>query len=38
MRPTAGRVSVLGLDPRRDGVEARRRIGYLPGDLRLSDR
>lgn len=38
IRPTAGRVSVLGLDPRRDGVEARRRIGYLPGDLRLSDR
>jgi ABC-2 type transport system ATP-binding protein len=38
IRPTAGRVSVLGLDARRDGVEARRRIGYLPGDLRLSDR
>lgn len=38
IRPTAGRASVLGLDPRRDGVEARRRIGYLPGDLRLSDR
>jgi ABC-2 type transport system ATP-binding protein len=38
IRPTAGRVSVLGFDARRDGVEARRRIGYLPGDLRLSDR
>jgi ABC-2 type transport system ATP-binding protein len=38
IRPTAGRATVLGLDPRRDGVEARRRIGYLPGDLRLSDR
>lgn len=38
LRPTAGRVSVLGLDSRRDGVEARRLIGYLPGDLRLFDR
>jgi ABC-2 type transport system ATP-binding protein len=38
IRPTAGRVSVLGLDPRRDGVEVRQRLGYLPGDLRLSDR
>ena len=26
---------MLGLDPRRDGVELRRRIGYLPGDLAL---
>ncbi len=38
IRPTAGRAFVLGLDVRRDGVEARRRLGYLPGDLRLSDR
>jgi ABC-2 type transport system ATP-binding protein len=38
IRPTAGRALVLGLDPRRDGIEARRRIGYLPGDLRLADR
>ena len=38
IRPTAGHVSVLGLDVRRDGVEARRHIGYLPGDLRLYDR
>ncbi len=29
---------MLGLDSRRQGVEARRRIGYLPGDLRLNDR
>ena len=35
LRPTSGEVSVLGLDPRRDGVELRRRIGYLPGDLAL---
>jgi len=38
IRPTSGRVSVFGLDVRRDGVEVRRRIGYLPGDLRLYPR
>jgi ABC-2 type transport system ATP-binding protein len=38
IHPTAGRASVFGLDTRRDGPEARRRIGYLPGDLRLPDR
>ncbi len=38
IRPTSGRVSVLGLDPRRDGVRLRRRLGYLPGDLRLDGR
>ncbi len=35
---TEGSASVLGLDSRRQGVEARRRIGYLPGELRLNDR
>ncbi|HXE46320.1 MAG TPA: ABC transporter ATP-binding protein [Conexibacter sp.] len=35
IRPTSGRASVLGLDVRRDGVEVRRRVGYLPGDLAL---
>ena len=38
IRPSAGAASVHGLDTRAEGVEARRRIGYLPGDLRLSDR
>ena len=38
IRPTAGTASLLGLDARRDGVQARRRVGYLPGDLRLADR
>jgi ABC-2 type transport system ATP-binding protein len=33
IRPTAGEVRVLGLDPSRDGVELRGRIGYLPGDF-----
>jgi ABC-2 type transport system ATP-binding protein len=35
LRPTSGGAEVLGLDPRRAGVDARRRIGYLPGDLPL---
>jgi len=38
IRPTSGRVSIFGLDSRRDGVAVRRRVGYLPGDLRLYDR
>jgi ABC-2 type transport system ATP-binding protein len=38
IRPTAGSASLLGHDAQRDAVEARRRIGYLPGDLRLYDR
>ncbi len=38
IRPDSGHLRVLGLDPRRDGVALRRRIGYLPGDLALYDR
>jgi ABC-2 type transport system ATP-binding protein len=38
IRPTAGRAAVLGRDAGREGVAVRRRVGYLPGDLRLSDR
>jgi ABC-2 type transport system ATP-binding protein len=34
IRPTAGRFSVFGST----GVDARRHVGYLPGDLRLADR
>jgi ABC-2 type transport system ATP-binding protein len=37
IRPTCGRVRVLGAEPR--ALPAlRRRIGYLPGDLRLYDK
>ncbi len=35
IRPTGGRVSLLGFDAQRESVEARRRCGYLPGDLAL---
>ena len=38
IRPTAGRVSLLGRDIRTEGAASRQRVGYLPGDLRLSDR
>ncbi|WP_353987106.1 ABC transporter ATP-binding protein [Ruicaihuangia caeni] len=38
IRPSSGTMRVLGVDPRRGGPALRRRIGYLPGDLRLSTR
>ena len=38
IRPTSGRVEVFGLDARAGSVEIRRRLGYVPGDLRLYDR
>ena len=36
-RPDEGQVRVFGVDPRRR-PELRRRIGYLPGELRLDER
>jgi ABC-2 type transport system ATP-binding protein len=35
IRPTSGRFTVFGLDSRRSSVAIRKRLGYLPGDLRL---
>jgi ABC-2 type transport system ATP-binding protein len=35
LRPTSGEIEVFGLDARRHGVEIRRRVGYLPGELSL---
>ena len=35
IRPTKGRASVFGLDCQKDGVELRKRIGYLPGEMAL---
>jgi len=37
IRPTGGRAWILGHNCR-DSVEARRHVGYVPGDLRLFDR
>jgi ABC-2 type transport system ATP-binding protein len=38
LRPTAGRIEVFGLDPRRHGVEIRSKVAYVPGELRLPER
>jgi ABC-2 type transport system ATP-binding protein len=38
IHPTSGRAAVFGVDARTDGPAARGPVGYLPGDLRLSDR
>ncbi|HJP88045.1 MAG TPA: ABC transporter ATP-binding protein [Candidatus Limnocylindrales bacterium] len=38
LRPTAGRVTAFGLDATRDGVAVRRRLAYVPGELRLPER
>jgi ABC-2 type transport system ATP-binding protein len=38
IRPTLGTVSVLGLDPRADGVVLRRRLGYLADDVVVDGR
>ncbi len=37
-RADGGSVEVLGVDPRLGGPGLRRRIGYVPGELRLDDR
>ncbi|WP_433870467.1 ABC transporter ATP-binding protein [Saccharopolyspora sp. CA-218241] len=38
IRPTSGEVRVLGSVPREGGPALRRRIGYVPGELRLDGR
>jgi ABC-2 type transport system ATP-binding protein len=35
LRPTRGSARVLGLDPWHDAAALHRRVGYVPGDLRL---
>jgi beta-exotoxin I transport system ATP-binding protein len=37
LKPTAGRAAIAGFDSWTDGVEARKRVAYLPGELRLYD-
>ncbi|MFS0866757.1 ABC transporter ATP-binding protein [Microbacterium sp. 179-B 1A2 NHS] len=38
IRPTAGEITVLGENPQAAGASLRRRIGYVPGELRLEGR
>jgi ABC-2 type transport system ATP-binding protein len=33
LRPTRGHASIFGFDCQRQGLDARQRIGYLPGDM-----
>lgn len=35
IRPQAGEIRVLGLDPQQHPIQVQRRTGYLPGELRL---
>ena len=35
IRPTSGRATIFGLDCREQGVELRKRVGYLPGEMAL---
>jgi len=37
IRPDAGSIRVLGIDPQADPVAVRARCGYLPGELALED-
>jgi ABC-2 type transport system ATP-binding protein len=37
LKPTLGRATIAGFDCWEEGVEARRRVAYLPGELRLYD-
>ena len=38
LRPTSGSMTILGIDPLRDGVSVKRRIGVVPEDLALFER
>ena len=38
LRPTAGEMRILGIDPLADPVEIKRRVGVVPEDLALFDR
>lgn len=35
IRPDGGNIRVLGIDPQKDPVAVRSRVGYLPGELQL---
>jgi len=37
IRPTTGTASIFGMDCQKEGVEIRKRVGYLPGELSLYD-
>src|SRR3990167_768910 len=38
IRPTEGKISILGFDARKDSVELKKNIGYLSSDIYLYDK
>ena len=38
IRPTSGKIEVLGMDPQVQGADVRRKVGYLPSDFTMSSR
>ena len=38
LRPTSGKIRILGIDPQADGVAVKRKVGVVPEDLALFDR
>lgn len=38
VRPDSGEIRIAGIDPRRNPIEAKRRVGYLPEELTLYER
>jgi len=38
IRPTAGKIEVLGMNPQLRGADVRRKVGYLPSDFTMSSR
>lgn len=38
IRPTSGKISILGLDSKKDSVKVKAKVGYLSGDIRLYDK
>lgn len=37
IRPNSGQLRIFGLDPQKDSLAVRSRIGYLPGELHIED-
>ncbi len=35
IRPNSGSISIFGIDPQRDPLAVKAKVGYLPGDLKL---
>jgi len=38
IRPTTGKIEVLGMNPQIQGADVRRKVGYLPSDFTMSSR